>query len=424
MPPRRDVGGGGGGTIVVDIEGVRRASGAMADSGQAFGLLAGRVRGRPMPEMPPEVAGRVEAEVSAVAGELDSLPGPFVDVAQELRVRAFWAEIADRLIAGDDLEGVQLTEFKAAYASGLLTRYADPGLADVARDYAEEVHDREHPGGLMGFVHDVGDFFSGAWDAIKDPAVMIYHLTPFSGDDWTQHWKDLGHGLAYGVTHPVEFGKAVINLDALHERGFSYWIGNLAPAAAATLLSGGAAAGVRGAEGAVAVERAAESAVALDRAAEGAVAAERAIGTARLVTGSREVGAGASDASRAEKLAAVAADASRAGIEAPFEGQDLYRVFGRTEDILDVEPGSRPFGGSWTPVNPATLENPRAELGLPDVNRGRFVIHGTLKDPSSIVEIRHALPLDGNPGGAPEYVIANSHEAVDVVSVKGVNPDF
>ncbi len=134
-----------------------------------------------------------------------------------------------------------MTEFKAAYASGLLTRYAGPGLADLARDYAEEVHEDENPGGLSGFLNDVGDFFEGAWDAIEEPAVMLYHLTPLN-DDWTDRWSDLGHGLAYGVTHPLEFGKAILNLDALHERGLSYWLGNLAPAAAATLLSGGAAA--------------------------------------------------------------------------------------------------------------------------------------------------------------------------------------
>jgi hypothetical protein len=177
------------------------------------------------------------------------------------------------------------------------------------------------------------------------------------------------------------------------------------------LLSGGAAAGVRGAETVAAVDRAAEGAAALDRAAAGAAGVERVAGAA-------------GDASRAEKLAALSAEAARYGIAKPFEGQDVYRVYGRTEDLLEPRSGSLPFGESWTPVDPATMPNPRAELGLPDYNKGRFVIHGKLEDPAAIEEIRPALPLHGNPGGAQEYVIKNSHRAVRVLEVKGVNPDF
>jgi hypothetical protein len=263
MPVARDAGGFAG-TIVVDVPQVRRASSVLADAAHAYSLLGSRVRGRPLPEMPPGVAERVQIDVSEVCCELGSEPPKLIDAAQELRVRAFWAEIADRLSAGYDLEGAALTEFKAAYASGLLLRYAEPWEADLARAYAKLLHDREHPGGLKGFLKGAGDFFTGAWDAIKDPAVMLYHLTPLSGG-WTGHWSDLGHGLAFGVTHPVEMGKALVNLDALHERGFAYWIGNLAPAAAATVLSGGAAAGLRGAEGTAALDRAATGAVALER---------------------------------------------------------------------------------------------------------------------------------------------------------------
>jgi hypothetical protein len=257
-------GGGGAGTIVVDIPGVRRTAARVADGAHAYAILASRLRGRALPEMPPDVAGRVALELSEVCCLIGSEPQLLLDAAQEMRVRAFWAEAADRLMSGYDLEGSLLNEFKAAYASGLLLRYSEPWQAGLAREYAEKLHDREHPGGFAGFVKDVGDFFEGAWDAIKDPAVMLYHLTPLHSG-WQQSWSDLGHGLEYGVTHPVEFGKAMINLDALEERGFSYWLGNLAPAAAATLLSGGAAAGVRGAEGATAVERAAVAGSRLER---------------------------------------------------------------------------------------------------------------------------------------------------------------
>jgi hypothetical protein len=275
MRPSND--GGGSGTIVVDIDGVLRASGVLADGAHAYALVAGRLRGLALPEMPPGVAGRVSLEVSEACCALGSEPQSLLATAQELRVRAFWAQVADRLYAGSDLSGAQLTEFKAAFASGLLQRYSEPGQAALANAYAKKLHDREHPGGFSGFVHGVGDFFVGAWDSIKDPAVMLYHLTPMS-DNWTGAWGDLGHGLAFGATHPLEFGKAIINLDALQKRGVAYWLGNLAPAVAATLLSGGAAAAVRG--GATA-DHVLEGAAAADRLAAGATDVERVAVAAR-----------------------------------------------------------------------------------------------------------------------------------------------
>jgi hypothetical protein len=258
-------GGGSSSTIVVDITGVRQASAVFADVSQAFSVLGSRLRGRALPDMPPGVGAWVSGEIAEVAGALRSLPQPMLDIAQELRVRGFWAEIADKLLAGQDLTGAELTEFKAAYASGLLAKYADPGEADRAKVYARKVHDREHPGGFTGFLHDAGDFFSGAWDSIKDPAVSLYHLTPLSSG-WTHSWSELGQGLEYGVTHPVEFGKEMINLQALHDRGFGYWLGNIAPAALATVFSGGAAAGLRGAE---ATDRIVAGAAAADRLVDG-----------------------------------------------------------------------------------------------------------------------------------------------------------
>jgi hypothetical protein len=261
-------GSGYSGTIVVDIDGVRKASAVLADDAHAFEELAARVGGHALPSMPPDIAGRVGSELADAASTLRQEPQALLDTAQELRVRAFWGEIADKLMAGTDLSDAQLKEFKAAYASGLLTRYAEPWQNDLAEAYAKEVQHREHPGGLMGLVHAAGDALSGAWDAIKDPAVMLYHLTPFS-DDWQQSWANLGKGLAYGVTHPEEFGKALLNLDALKERGVAYWLGNLAPAVVATIASGGAGAAAKGVEGVTALDRAAEGAIALDRTVEG-----------------------------------------------------------------------------------------------------------------------------------------------------------
>jgi hypothetical protein len=352
--------GGGGGTIVVDIDGVRRASTLVGQAGQALGLLGRRVASHSLPEMPPGVAGAVAGALAEVSGALGAMPHELIDVGQELRVRAFWAQVADRLTGGYDLSGAALTEFKAAYASGLLTRYAEPWQRDLAEAYAKKLHDDEHPGGFAGFVHGVGDFFTGAWDAIKDPAVMIYHLTPFSGGDWTTHWGQLGEGLAQGVTHPVQFAKAIVNLDALHERGFSYWLGNLAPAAAATLLSGGAAAAVRGAD----------AAAAADRAAEGALAIERAGSAARMVDGSEALAdaeRGAVAAGRVDYSAHFADDLAN------FEGGRAWLHEGPLDRDLKLvqyydKESTRASLKWWAPTDEAnaaqTVEDVRQRLAL------------------------------------------------------------
>jgi hypothetical protein len=239
---------GAAGTIVVDPDGLRRASAFLLGAAEREAALAGRIRAHPLPEVPPSLAG-VGADLAALAAALSAEPPVLQETAQELRVRALWADIADKLMAGYDLDGLLLDEFKVAMASGLLLRYGEPWQDELANAYAKKLQDESHHGGIVGFFEDVGhgiaDFFKGAWDAVAEPVAMLYRLTPLNSE-WTRQWQDLGEGLAFGATHPLEFGKALIGLDALHERGFAYWLGNLAPAAAATVLSGGAAAAVRG----------------------------------------------------------------------------------------------------------------------------------------------------------------------------------
>ncbi len=111
------------------------------------------------------------------------------------------------------------------------------------------------------------------------------------------------------------------------------------------------------------------------------------------------------------------------GVRAPVEGQKLYRVFGGD---------SKAGGASWSPVRPDSVPNYRDSAGLPSggasgaVNTGRFVIEGTLLDPSRVVRARRALPLDGNNGRMPEYVVPGWQEngAIRVDRVSGVNPEF
>lgn len=80
----------------------------------------------------------------------------------------------------------------------------------------------------------------------------------------------------------------------------------------------------------------------------------------------------------------------------PHQNQLIYRLHGN---------GSHQFGGSWTPVNPRTLANPRQQLGLPDVNGVTHVTVIRLTDPSIVAQVRRGLPYSGKLGGAPEYVL-------------------
>jgi hypothetical protein len=168
----RDTGGGGyGGTIVVDIAGVRKASAVLADDASAFQVLAGRVGGHPLPEMPDGIGGRVTSALAEASAALALLPPTLIDQSQELRARALWAEIADQLASGHDLTGTQLAEFKASYASGDLTRYAEPWEADLAKAYAKKLEDSGHHGLLDKVESALGHAGDWAYNNIAVPTV-------------------------------------------------------------------------------------------------------------------------------------------------------------------------------------------------------------------------------------------------------------
>lgn len=93
---------------------------------------------------------------------------------------------------------------------------------------------------------------------------------------------------------------------------------------------------------------------------------------------------------------------------------DVYRVYGNK---------SGPYGSSWTPIDPSTVDDFRGTAGLPSVNSGQYVIEGSVKK-SDISVIRPALELDGNKGGLVEYIIENAYEKIDIKNVSGANPSF
>ena len=49
------------------------------------------------------------------------------------------------------------------------------------------------------------------------------------------------------------------------------------------------------------------------------------------------------------------------------------------------------------------MANPRSALGLPKVNSGQMLTRARVRSMDGVIK-RDALPLDGNPGGAPEWL--------------------
>jgi len=91
-------------------------------------------------------------------------------------------------------------------------------------------------------------------------------------------------------------------------------------------------------------------------------------------------------------------------VERTQRGITVYRVYGGL---------SGPNSQSWTPVNPLTLSNYRAELGLPVTNTADFLATGELIDFAG-VRLGPAAALGDQPGGAPEIFVP--HPASQIVN--------
>ena len=85
--------------------------------------------------MPSDLLPAIQSGLDAISGLIVQVPDPLGDSAIELERRAFWAEIADELIAGVPLSAAQLREFMAGLRDGTLVRYAEPWQAELAGQY-------------------------------------------------------------------------------------------------------------------------------------------------------------------------------------------------------------------------------------------------------------------------------------------------
>lgn len=102
----------------------------------------------------------------------------------------------------------------------------------------------------------------------------------------------------------------------------------------------------------------------------------------------------------------------RTDVPTPARGDRVHRLYGDQ---------SGPTGASWSPTDPRTLAGQHREaLGLPDVNSAERLVVARLDDPGQVVLQRHALPLDGMPGGGPEYIIPAGNQTTGITVLEDV----
>jgi uncharacterized protein YukE len=117
-------------------------------------------------------------------------------------------------------------------------------------------------------AHVVSEIGAGAWEATVGLAELAWAVSPVRMTvdplGWQRDVTGLAEGLVYGVTHPVELGKAILDWDTWAESP-GRAIGHLVPDLLLTLATGGAGAAARGARAAGAAEEMADMATTLRR---------------------------------------------------------------------------------------------------------------------------------------------------------------
>lgn len=145
-------------------------------------------------------------------------------------------------------------EFLRAEARHLVER-AREDVEAAARRSAARLKDAgdaapNKPGFFRRAISAVGDFGRGAVEGTVGMATFAFKLTPtyalVDPDGYVENLAGMGKGLVYGVTHPVEFAKAVTNWDMWLDNP-ARALGQLVPELALALATAGAGGAAKGA---------------------------------------------------------------------------------------------------------------------------------------------------------------------------------
>ena len=185
-----------------------------------------------------------------------------------------------------------------------LVEQAREEVEEAARRAASRLKDAgdaapNKPGFFRRAIGALGDFGRGAVEGTVGMATFAFKLSPtyalIDPDGYVENVVGMGKGLAYGVTHPVEFAKAVTNWDMWLDNP-ARALGQLVPDLALALATAGAGGAAKGAGAARRLARSADDVAAVGRATH----------TAEELSNLRRL-AGA----KAEKLIASAAKAEK-----------------------------------------------------------------------------------------------------------------
>lgn len=189
-----------------------------------------------------------QGAVRKAAETLDTLAGAVQARQGELAVQK---TALDGLgLAGDgDIEGAKKDRVKQIvedtkdirdrYKSDLRTAQTVFDQLDDAPRYA-----KDHSGWnywLKAGLHNVGDFFEGAWEGIWDSLTALTSLsaTLVQPWKWPEAFTTAKQVVSYAIENPVEFGKLLIDVEGF-KKNPAKWLGNLAPSVVAAIFTAGA----------------------------------------------------------------------------------------------------------------------------------------------------------------------------------------
>ena len=132
-----------------------------------------------------------------------------------------------------------------ALMAGFAAAIAEAGSQE---DFENMLEDGMRPENRPGFWGGVADFFEGAWDAVWGTVTFLWEISTvrmiLDPDGWAEDVGAFGEGVWYGITNPLEFLEAIVDIDGLKDNP-ARWFGALAPDAVLAFFTAGSGTAAR-----------------------------------------------------------------------------------------------------------------------------------------------------------------------------------
>ena len=361
-----------------------------------------------------ELPAKLERGQSAFARAASALH----DYARVLRHAQADASAAARRQADGDAATARWRALDDAppYDPGVDDRRAAAHLLSSAREQVDAAGDAPHePGLLSKAAHAVGSFVAGAAEATWGLAEFAVTTSPgyafVDPKGFLDHIEDLGSGLVYGVQHPKELGKALLDWDTWAEDP-ARALGHLLPDVVLAVATAGTG----------------EAGVAAGRAAKGAEAVEG-VATRGVRAAARTAALTEEEAAFLEhRFVSPAQEVLEFQGRKPYAGVDAWsdRVLKPGDTFSIGTPGEGRFAATPDAVAEVGTDARRYNEGLQVASR-RDPVDGVprYRDGLNTYEVRRPLPVgesiaQANPrfgaGGLPQYFLP---DVVDTLLAEG-----